>query len=377
MDARRPEQQPFTVLAVDDNLVNLKIIEQALSREGYRVLTADNGPEAREKAVSDTPDMILLDIEMPGEDGFQVIRQLKENPVTGRIPVIFLTGLMEVESKLKGFDLGAVDYITKPFHPLEVLARVRMHLKLSIATNSLIASQAEKLRQITRAQNAMLPVPKDYDTPKFGVYYKALEEAGGDFYDILSISNDITGYFVADFSGHDIRTSYMTASVKALLAQNCTPVYSPAESMKMVNDVLAEILPGGKYLTACYIHLNRSSGRLVLVNAGHPPAVYVPLDGEPELIKNDGDVLGMFQDAQFGLYKTTVSPGDRFYMYTDGLVESVEKRITWARGSESLLDLFKGMNATEVEQTPLVLSRKLFGPRHLPEDDILLLCVEV
>ena len=377
MDARRPEQQPFTVLAVDDNLVNLKIIEQALSREGYRVLTADNGPDAREKAVSDTPDMILLDIEMPGEDGFQVIRQLKENPLTGRIPVIFLTGIMEVASKLKGFDLGAVDYITKPFHPLEVLARVRMHLKLSIATNSLIARQAEKLKQITRAQNAMLPVPEDYDHPKFGVYYKALEEAGGDFYDILTISDDITGYFVADFSGHDIRTSYMTASVKALLAQNCTPVYSPAESMKMVNDVLAEILPRGKYLTACYIHLNRSSGRLVLVNAGHPPAVYVPLDGEPELMKEDGDVLGMFQDAQFGMYKTTVSPGDRIYMYTDGLVESVAKRITWARGSEALLGLFKGMSATEVEQAPLVLSRKLFGPRHNPEDDILLLCVEV
>ena len=95
----------------------------------------------------------------------------------------------------------------------------------------------------------------------------------GDFYDILSISDRITAYFVADFSGHDIQISYMTASVKALLAQNCTPVYSPAESMKMINDVLVEIMPDGKYLTACYMHLNRATHKLTIINAGHPPVV--------------------------------------------------------------------------------------------------------
>ncbi|MBU2452169.1 MAG: response regulator, partial [Proteobacteria bacterium] len=215
-------KQPYTVLAVDDNLLNLKLIEKSLSKEGYRIFSANNGPDARAIAVKEQPDLIILDIEMPGENGFDVIKKLKDNIKTNSIPVIFLTGVIEVDSKLKGFDLGAVDYITKPFHPLEVLARVRIHLKLSIATNSLIADQASKLRQVTEAQVAMLPTPEENPDALFGVYYKSLEEAGGDFYDILNISDKITGYFVADFSGHDIKISYMTASVKALLAQNCT-----------------------------------------------------------------------------------------------------------------------------------------------------------
>ncbi|MCD4741709.1 MAG: response regulator, partial [Desulfobacteraceae bacterium] len=151
----------FTILAVDDNLLNLKLIEKSLEKEGYRVISAINGPLARQLAVEEKPDLILLDIQMPGENGFEVIQRLKDNSETNSIPVIFLTGVREVDYKLKGFKLGAVDYIIKPFHPLEVLARVRIHLKLSIATNSLILEQAQKLDQVTVAQTSMLPTPKD------------------------------------------------------------------------------------------------------------------------------------------------------------------------------------------------------------------------
>ncbi|MBF0301611.1 MAG: SpoIIE family protein phosphatase [Desulfamplus sp.] len=390
-------KQPFTILAVDDHLVNLKLIEKSLSKEGYRVLTASNGPHGRQLALAELPDLILLDIQMPGEDGFEVIQFLKNNPLTASIPVIFLTGVSEVHSKLKGFDLGAVDYITKPFHNLEVIARVRIHLKLSIATNSLIAEQAHKLRQLSEAQESMLPLPQDNPDAKFGVYYKALHEAGGDFYDILDISDQIKGYFVADFSGHDIKTSYMTASVKALLVQNCTPVYSPAESMKMINDVLVEILPEGKYLTSCYVLLNRETLKMTVINAGHPPVIHLPINGEPALLSADGDVLGMFKDAQFGITRIDVSPGDRFFIYSDGLVESAENNITWVNGAERFLSDFTKISNISVEESPRRLIDNIFGRRTIhqkgtytdneldglserlimPEDDIVLLCVEV
>ena len=371
------DSQAYTILAVDDNLMNLKLIEKSLSKEGYRVLIADSGPSARAMVLENRPDLILLDIEMPEEDGFEVIQKLKDNPMTSTVPVIFLTGISEVDAKLKGFDLGAVDYITKPFHPLEVLARVRIHLKLSIATNSLIQDQAGKLRQITQAQAAMLPLPEDHPKAHFGVYYKSLEEAGGDFYDILNISGNITGYFVADSSGHDIQTSYITASVKALLAQNCTPVYSPMESMKMINDVLVEILPEAKYLTATYLHLNRSTMILTIISAGHPPVACLPREGEPYLIRTEGDILGMFPDARFASHKVRVSSGDRFFVYSDGLVESAEKRVTWVSGAESLLPLYSGLRRVPLDQAPKKLIHELFEKDGLPEDDIVLLCIEV
>jgi sigma-B regulation protein RsbU (phosphoserine phosphatase) len=371
------EIQIFTVLAVDDNLLNLKLIEKSLEKEGYRVIIALDGPKARKLAAKEKPDLILLDIQMPEEDGFEVIKYLKDNPETSTIPVIFLTGVSEVTSKLKGFKLGAVDYITKPFHPAEVLARVRIHLKLSIATNSLILDQAQKLKQVTDAQTSLLPTPEDFPDACFGVYFKALEEAGGDFYDIMKISNKITGYFLADFSGHDIETSYMTASVKALLAQNCTPIYSPAESMKMINDVLAEILPNGKYLTACYMHINRGTKKMTLINAGHPPVVHIPFDGKTCLLESKGDILGMFKDAQFGILDIDISKKDKFIIFSDGLVESAEDRTTWVSGAKSLQPEFEKMRDISYKEIPEKLFKQIFPENSIMEDDISILCVEI
>lgn len=367
----------FTILIVDDNVVNLKFMEKILQKEGYRVITTNNGTDARTLAMEKRPDLILLDIQMPGGDGFEVIRFLKGTPITSTIPVIFLTGMTDVNSKLKGFELGAVDYVTKPFHPLEVLARVAIHLKLSIATNSLIANQAMRLKEITEAQTSMLPLPKDFPQAKFGVYYSALHEAGGDFYDVLSISDKITGYFVADFSGHDIKSSYMTASIKALLAQNSNPIYSPLETMKMINDVLMEILSKNKYLTACYARLNRTTGNLCIVSAGHPPVVLVPVTGDPQLIQVDGDVLGMFKDAKFGVHRMRLNPGDRFFIYSDGLVESTRQKITWNTGAQTLLTKFKKIRNLPLSKTSSALVKNLFPGGAVPEDDIVVLCVEV
>lgn len=367
----------FTILAVDDNLLNLELIKKSLEKEGYRVISATNGPLARQLAVEEKPDLILLDIQMPGENGFEVIQRLKDNSETNSIPVIFLTGVSEVNYKLEGFKLGAVDYIIKPFHPLEVLARVRIHLKLSIATNSLILEQAQKLNQVTVAQTSMLPTPEDFPGASFGVYYKAIEEAGGDFYDILKISKNITGYFLADSSGHDIETSYMTASVKALLVQNCSPIYSPSESIKIINDVLVEILPQEKYLTACYIHINRSTKKMTLINAGHPPVVHIPFKGETCLIKSKGDILGMFKDAQFGIQDIDISKKDKFIIFSDGLVESADEKTTWFTGAQSLLPEFEKMRNTSYKEIPAELIKQLFPENTIMKDDITVLCIEI
>lgn len=367
----------FSILVVDDSPVNLKLLETTLAKDGYRVLTASDGSAARNAALNERPDLILLDIRMPGEDGFDVIKSLKRNSGTASIPVIFLTGVSEIDAKLSGFELGAVDYITKPFHPREVLARVRLHLKLSIATNSMIASQAEKLKQITEAQVALLTTPDMQPEAHFGIYYHALHEAGGDFYDVLSISQGIFGYFLADFSGHDIKTSYLTASVKALLRQNTSPVYQPFESMKMINDVLAEILPEGKYLTACYARLNRKARQMILVNAGHPPMVYVPRLGNAELIEMEGDVLGIFKDVYFGQRQVEVAAGDRFFLYSDGLVESTLERSVWAKKLDTVLAACNDARQTPIEEAPKKIVQMLKPEAIHAEDDVVVLGVEI
>lgn len=255
---------------------------------------------------------------------------------------------------------------------------MRLHLRLSLATNSLVQTQAEKLRQLRDAQSSMLVEPDDLPDARFSVRYLSFLEAGGDFYDVLPISEDIFGYFVGDLSGHDIATGYMTAAVKALLAQNCIPIYQPQESMRMINNVLMEILSDGKYMTACYALLNRKANRMTLVNAGHPPAVYHPRGGDPTLIKLPGDILGAFRDVCFGVKELSVSRGDRFFLYSDGLIETGKnKKMVWTRNLENLRNMCTRLKDIPFQRCSETLVDWMLENKSEPDDDIVVLGVEV
>ncbi|MBB1520860.1 two-component system response regulator [Aquipseudomonas guryensis] len=119
-----------TILIVDDTLASLRLLADTLKQEGYRVHAAASGELALRSAEAAPPDLVLLDVRMPGIDGFETCRRLKANPLTCNIPLIFLSAVTESDDKVKGFDLGAVDFLSKPFDRNELLARVATHLKL-------------------------------------------------------------------------------------------------------------------------------------------------------------------------------------------------------------------------------------------------------
>ena len=130
------ELSSCTVLVVDDNKINIDILVDALHSD-YEISVAMNGKSALQIVNTDLPDLILLDIMMPGMDGYEVCRRLKSEPKTSKIPIIFITSMSEVQNKTRGFDLGAVDYVTKPFEAAEVKARVKTHLSLVLANKKL------------------------------------------------------------------------------------------------------------------------------------------------------------------------------------------------------------------------------------------------
>ena len=151
-----------SILAVDDTKYNIDLLVDALGDQ-YDLSVAMNGSSALQLAATTPPDLILLDIMMPGMDGFEVLRRLKADRTTREIPVIFLTALSEIGDKARGFELGAVDYITKPFQIEEVMARVNTHLKLRQAQNALQQFNnrlqdmvAQQVEEIARSQQAMI-----------------------------------------------------------------------------------------------------------------------------------------------------------------------------------------------------------------------------
>lgn len=147
------EHEPQRILLVDDNPTNIDVLFTYLSEEGYEVLVAEDGVTALERLSFVKPDLILLDIMMPHMDGFDVCRQLKSDPETRDIPVIFITALGSVEDKVAGFQAGGVDYVTKPFQNEEVLARIQNQLELRKMRRNL-QIQNEQLRSQNEALDA-------------------------------------------------------------------------------------------------------------------------------------------------------------------------------------------------------------------------------
>jgi two-component system, NtrC family, sensor kinase len=147
---------PSTILIVDDTPANLEVVCDILNDVGYEIATAIDGDRALKRVQAHPPDLILLDIQMPGLNGFEVCKQLKADAETTQIPVIFMTALGDMDSKVQGFDLGAIDYITKPFQERELLARIKTHLKISQLTETLEKTVEERTTALTELQHTQL-----------------------------------------------------------------------------------------------------------------------------------------------------------------------------------------------------------------------------
>lgn len=143
--------KPMHILLVDDNPNNLKVLAEAIQRCGWKALMATDGESAIEQAEYANPDLILLDVMMPGIDGFETCRRLKANSSIENIPVIFMTALSDATDKVKGLEIGAVDYITKPFQQEEVIARLKLHLKISHLTRTLEQQVEERTAELTQS----------------------------------------------------------------------------------------------------------------------------------------------------------------------------------------------------------------------------------
>lgn len=362
------------ILVVDDERANLALLTLTLRNEGYEVVACADGRVALERASAAVPDLALLDIVMPDMDGYEVMENLRARPDTARTPVILLSGMEDLSSKLKGFSLGAVDYVTKPFHIEELRARVRIHLQLARSRRAVVEEQARRLASLAQAQRSLLRRPEELPQARFAVHYASREEVGGDLYDVVEPASTIHGYFVADASGHDVGTSLVATGARALLRQNASPVWSPEQTFALANDALVSWIPPGRYLTAVYACLNRLTGHLSVVSAAHPPCLVVPRKGSPWFVELAGDVLGAFAGARFGTREVHLSPGDRVLLYSDGLVEDPDRGVLWNEGIARLRSTVESLVDEPLESFPARVSELLVGDR--ADDDVVALAFE-
>jgi two-component system cell cycle response regulator len=233
------------VLVVDDILPNVKLLEAKLSSEYYDVLTATNGLEALEKVATQSPDIVLLDIMMPGMDGFEVCRRIKADPATAHIPVVMVTALTDSADRIKGLEAGADDFLSKPLNDIALMSRVRslVRLKMTVDEWRVRENTATQLGVVDRAANAMSePVEharvlviedQAYESKKFIEALKAdsdiiiVAETGVDAmakvaendYDLLAVSLNLRNEDGLRLCSH-LRSSERTRSVPIMMIAN-------------------------------------------------------------------------------------------------------------------------------------------------------------
>ncbi len=367
----------FTILVVDDSETNRKYFRFILEEDGYHVVEAESGERALDLLGVEKPLLVLLDVVMGGIDGFETLRRMREDPSGIRTPVIMLTSLDDQKSKLKAFELGAVDYIVKSANPAEVRARVKVHVRLSLSSRQLVASHAESIGKLSAAQRSFLTRPDDVPGAGFSVYYRSLFEAGGDFYEVMPVGEDVHFYLIADVAGHDIGTSYVTPAVKVLLKQFATPMYSLEETFQYMNGVLTQTLCVDTYLTAFALRLNRRASKAVFLSAGHPPAAYIPVEGPCRFLDAKGPFVGMVEELAYKSESMDVVTGDRFVLFTDGLVEgSGDASVSgWQLAKEKLLPVLEELRGAALDQLPsAIVSGMKAGDA---DDDVAVLAIEV
>ena len=364
-----------SILVVDDIPNNADLVCRVLEAEGFRAIAAHDGAAARDLCRSRQPDMVLLDVLMPGETGFETCARLKSDPATADTPIIFLSALDDVGNTVAGLKIGGVDYVAKPVHAEELLARVRVHLRIRAATRLLVAEQRARLEQLRSAQRAILMAPEDCPEAAFGVFFRPLEEAGGDFYDVVPIAPGVFGYFVADISGHGVSAAFLTAAVKALLRQYTGPMFSPEDTMRGIGEVMRQILGEEQYLTACYARMNRHTGRLAVVSAGHPPLILVGAAEDPRAFQVESEPLGVFSSQVLQRKEVRVAAGERFFLYTDGLIEPSPGGGR-QEGMKLLMAACGRHRATPIREAASRIAGEVQPDMANAGDDVLLLAVE-
>ena len=319
-------KEDFLILIVDDSRMNRLVLSKSLTREGYEFVEAEGADAALNILDYRKPDLILLDVVMPEMSGFDFCRLLKQRESTREIPIIFITSLNSTEDKIKGLELGAVDFITKPFNTAEILARIRTQVTLQrmyqtlLETNQRIARDLETTRQI---QRNLLPKPQGNfpGNINFEYAYIPCDELGGDFFDIYQINDTHILFYILDVSGHGIASSLITMFTKIFFSMHSKTEDRPAKILQMLNQQFFHERLTEKFITVFLGILDLQHHRLTWSSAGQSVAPILYTSDHEQLLSMHSFPIGLLEDADYSDAVCDFKPGTSLLMYSDGVTD--------------------------------------------------------
>jgi sigma-B regulation protein RsbU (phosphoserine phosphatase) len=315
------------ILIVDDVKSNVDILVEALRNE-YKLGVALDGAAALRSIETSPPDLVLLDIVMPGLDGYEVCRRLRAQERTRELPVVFLSSLEDVKDKAHGFEVGGNDYLTKPFEVLEIKARVRSLLRAKAYADAVREAMARDLRIAREIQMGILPANPALAISGTGLNVHAVmepaREVGGDLYEVRRVSDQRVIVALGDVSGKGIPAALFMAVAVTILRTLARQFAEPDEILRRLNDELAEQNPRGMFVTLQCLMFDLAQRQVSAAVAGHhrlavtapgqPPRLACPSSGRP---------AGLMLSNPVSCETFPLTPGETFVLFSDGVSEAM------------------------------------------------------
>lgn len=381
-----PHPTHARLLVVDDLEVNRELLARRVRRLGHEAGFAADGHEALAQLARADWDLVLLDITMPGMDGYETLRRIRADAALREVPVIMVSAIDDTDSVVRCLELGADDYVTKPFNPVILQARIESALarkRLADEKRRTLQALARELEIGRQIQGGFLPSSLP-GTPgwDFAALCTPARQVGGDLYDMVPLRDGRIGFVIADVCDKGVGAALYMALFRtlfrALLSQ--WPAGTPAAeglaaAVGFINNYIAgEHGRDNMFATLFAGVLQPATGGLHVLNAGHDAPVLRRLDGTLVRLAPGGPAVGMMADVRHDVHPLQLAPGELLLAFTDGVTEA--RGSSGALGDASLLALARNWTGSAQGLVDAIAADvATHVGDHEPHDDLTLLCL--
>jgi sigma-B regulation protein RsbU (phosphoserine phosphatase) len=374
------------ILVIDDDPAIQMLLKRTLVQKGYDVALASDGEEGLTKAKQLRPAMVICDWVMPRMSGIEVCRQVKATPELSTTIFILLTSMGSVDSRVKGLDAGADDFVCKPVEIFELNARVRSGLRQHQLSRDLQQQKLKLEAELAEAAEyvrSILPEPLRTPSVHIDVRFIPCSRLGGDSFDYFWLDDVHLAVYLLDVSGHGLRAALPSLSViNVLRSQGLvqTDYRRPREVLRRLNDAFQMTQRNDKYFTIWYGVYNTKTRELTYASGGHPPAVLLSSASADvsglQCLKTPGLPVGMFPEVEYSEEVCAIAPTDRLYIFSDGIYE-INQADGEIWGLDNFIELLKDHQSDSGRDLDLLIQRvKQVNPRDYFDDDLSLMEID-
>ncbi|MFK8066786.1 MAG: SpoIIE family protein phosphatase [Gammaproteobacteria bacterium] len=374
----------YTLLIVDDNAANRIVLKGMLSKLGYSVIVAEDGKQAVEMFRVEQPDMIFMDVMMPVMDGYEAAELIRSESNSSRTPILFVTALTDDHALVKCVEAGGDDFISKPYSPVILKAKVEVTLrnsdiykKLQLKNSQLLLRDQEVAADLDIAERILSKITRDdaFDVKNINYYLSPMEQLNGDLIIVAHKPDGGQIYLLGDFTGHGLGAAIGGMVVFDVFKTMAIKGFSVNQIASEINRKLKEILPLGRFLAVGFVELNSEHSKALVWNGGLPD-LYLCRNksGEVVTIPSTNLPLGVVDSHEIEFVSETfqINMGDQFFLYSDGVIEA-ENHNDEFFGSRRLDKLIRSDNQRENLFKKILENVEDFAEGRSQTDDISLL----